>query len=219
MTTTNTAAHTITVGGQPIPTRKPDMLLWLDVETTGIKPTADLLEIGLRCTSMDGTQETARLTGVRHLKPDEGIIFEPGAIGMHYANGLIDDCLLGGLDPDDLASDVIDFTRDLAATYRLHPAGTNIQRFDLPRLASFCSRVSIAGATSLIGFLHYRAVDMTTVRALLATQGHHLDQDHTARHRVDDCLDRDIAFWRHAQTLITPASHTDQADTDSEAQA
>lgn len=36
---------------------KPDMLLWMDVETTGLDPGTDvLLEIGMRCTSMDASE-------------------------------------------------------------------------------------------------------------------------------------------------------------------
>ena len=49
-------------------TRKTEALLWVDIETTGTDPRHDLmLEIGLRCTSMDAKTEYARYESV--IKP------------------------------------------------------------------------------------------------------------------------------------------------------
>ena len=46
-------------------TRKTEALLWVDIETTGTDPRHDLmLEIGLRCTSMDAQTEYARYESV-----------------------------------------------------------------------------------------------------------------------------------------------------------
>ena len=49
-------------------TRKTEALLWVDIETTGTDPRHDLmLEIGLRCTSMNAKTEYARYESV--IKP------------------------------------------------------------------------------------------------------------------------------------------------------
>ena len=41
---------------------KPDALLWMDVETTGLDTNrCSILEIGLRCTTLDAMREHARL--------------------------------------------------------------------------------------------------------------------------------------------------------------
>lgn len=46
-------------------TRKTEALLWVDIETTGTDPRTDLmLEIGLRCTSMDAKTEYARYESI-----------------------------------------------------------------------------------------------------------------------------------------------------------
>lgn len=43
-------------------TRKTEALLWVDIETTGTDPRHDLmLEIGLRCTSMDAKNRVRAL--------------------------------------------------------------------------------------------------------------------------------------------------------------
>lgn len=47
---------------------KPDALLWMDVETTGLDANkCSILEIGLRCTSMDAMREHALLEAVVHI--------------------------------------------------------------------------------------------------------------------------------------------------------
>lgn len=122
-------------------TRKTEALLWVDIETTGTDPRHDLmLEIGLRCTSMDAQTEYARYESV--IKPgvlptDRGFAY---AHRMHEANGLIDEVI--DASPElcstaRVALAVIDFTQSMAETHVLHPAGTNMMGFDLPFLEHY----------------------------------------------------------------------------------
>lgn len=47
---------------------KPDALLWMDVETTGLDANkCSILEIGLRCTTLDAMREHALLEAVVHI--------------------------------------------------------------------------------------------------------------------------------------------------------
>lgn len=84
--------------------------------------------------------------------------------------------------------------------YTLHPAGTNIQHFDLPMILRFCEPVE-----RIDDLLSYRALDLTTLRLTAKSLGR---DPYTHRekptHRVHDCLDRDINEYRHYLTLMTP---------------
>ena len=75
-------------------TRKTEALLWVDIETTGTDPRHDLmLEIGLRCTSMDAKTEYARYESI--IKPDVLPTDRSFAYAhrMHEANWLIDEVI------------------------------------------------------------------------------------------------------------------------------
>lgn len=97
--------HTTTVSGQtlpldpPTPPKKPDMLLWIDTETTGIdRDTSKLLEVGMIVTSMDGTEAHDQF--IRPVRPDNLDLYELSstALRMHLNNGLFE--LLIESDPD-----------------------------------------------------------------------------------------------------------------------
>ncbi|UYJ09052.1 MAG: hypothetical protein OGM57_00415 [Bifidobacteriaceae bacterium] len=145
---------------------KPDALLWMDVETTGLDANkCSILEIGLRCTTLDAMREHALLEAVVHI-----------------------------------SRKTVRFIKDMSGMYTLHPAGTNIQRFDLPIILRFC-----ATAERIDDLLSYRALDLTALRLTAKTLGRD-PYTHRAKptHRVHDCLDRDIAEYRHYLTLMNP---------------
>lgn len=180
-------------------TRKTEALLWVDIETTGTDPRHDLmLEIGLRCTSMDANTEYARYESI--IKPgvlptDRSFAY---AHRMHEANGLIDEVI--DASPElcstaRVALAVIDFTQSMAKTRVLHPAGTNMMGFDLPFLEHYLFAEDQWGRFHKL--LSYRALDMTAIRltqtALGADPYEHYTQ--TKPHRVTDCLDTDISEY------------------------
>lgn len=95
---------------------KPDMLLWMDVETTGLDPDHDrILEVELRCTDMRGVLCVGGFHRVIGLKGRKASITDGNleAWRMHCANGLLEEYVDG-----------------LAQSFTLHPAGSNPQ-FDL----------------------------------------------------------------------------------------
>lgn len=54
-TTTLAIGHRTIPLDPPRPPRKPDMLLWIDTETTGVDPyQCELLEVGMQVTDMTG---------------------------------------------------------------------------------------------------------------------------------------------------------------------
>lgn len=191
---------------------KPDALLWMDVETTGLDTNkCSILEIGLRCTTMDAASEHARMEAVIHIDRQTLLQAQLPALHLHLGNGLLAQCETSDpvhCSPEEIAYESVRFVKDMHAMYTLHPAGTNIQRFDLPMILRFCATVE-----HIDDLLSYRAMDVTALRLTAKALG----QDpytHRAKptHRVHDCLDRDINEYRHYLTLMTPPALAGKED-------
>ena len=183
---------------------KPDALLWMDVETTGLDANkCSILEIGLRCTTLDAMREHALLEAVVHISRETMLSAQLPALDLHLNNGLLAQCETSDpvhCSPEAIARKTVRFIKDMSGMYTLHPAGTNIQRFDLPIILKFC-----ATAERIDDLLSYRALDLTALRLTAKTLGRD-PYTHRAKptHRVHDCLDRDITEYRHYLTLMDP---------------
>lgn len=73
---------------------KEDMLLWMDVETTGLDPDHDrILEVEMRCTDMRGVRCVGGFRRVIGLKGRKASVTDGNlkAWRMHCANGLLED--------------------------------------------------------------------------------------------------------------------------------
>ena len=180
---------------------KPDALLWMDVETTGLDANkCSILKIGLRCTSLDAMHEYGRFEAVVHIGRETLLTVQPSALELHLNNGLLaqcESCDPLANSPRVIAEQALWFIQGMAATYTLHPAGTNISRFDLPMVERFCM-------TGFGELFHYRMLDVTALRLAAKACGQDPYQHRMKpTHRVHDCLDRDIAEYRHYLTLMT----------------
>lgn len=170
------------------------ILLWTDIETTGLDPKHDdILEIGLVATTMRGEEIVRYVNIVRH---DDGIhvtVTNTRAIEMHLRNHLIVDVLTSSIDghrPEDIADEIDDFIQTLLDHHQfIHPAGTNID-FDLTFIRE-CLH------PDRLDDLSYRRLDMTALRLLdMAVGVDPYAEGHGTTHRVRDCLARDIEEWR-----------------------
>lgn len=144
---------------------KPDMLLWLDTETTAVDPgDGQLLEVGMILTDMRGE----KLTGIDHegwrwVIRHDAIMLTPKtsyAISeLHVKNRLVDEAFGGNSVPSSMvAEEVFKVIGDLADRYTLHPAGTNVD-FDIKWIRT--------GLGLQLTNLHYRRLDLTTLRFLM----------------------------------------------------
>lgn len=184
---------------------KPDMLLWLDVETTALSPAhGQLLEVGMVLTDMQGNEppEEENETGVawRWLIQPSAIRLTPDTAyaitELHMRNNLINEVF------DDFASDtsftvakeILDTLNDLRGRYTLHPAGTNVE-FDIEWIERDLG--------IQLTMLNYRKLDLTTLRFLMqqVALGAYATPD--TNHRVMTCLDRDIKEYKHILDKIT----------------
>lgn len=203
-------------------TTNTEALLWLDVETTGLSPEASpLLEIGAICTSMDGRTEYGRYTAITHIDTSQLLTIELGALHMHTANGLLAECEQGGISEQEIADQLADFIDRLTSEHNLtlHPAGSNIQRFDLPAINRMLERHDYHGF--LKNQLHYRGFDMSTIRMLKHTLGIDTQPHQHGTHRVTDCLTRDITEWQTLTSQLEPLTpqlntHTTQEPEETE---
>lgn len=180
-----------------------ELLAWLDVETTGLNPEdGALLEVGLHITSLDG-EGIAQQSWVIYHDTIPVTADSVKAIGMHTANGLLEECFdwdrakpLPVVEREML--DMIDVHTQHATGGRLHPAGTNPQ-FDLDWLHA---KFSLKGCRRLDSMLSYRRLDLTAFRlgaqARQLMRGVESEPEHLpgTDHRVSTCLDRDLAEYR-----------------------
>lgn len=186
---------------------KHHMLLWLDVETTAINPAdGQLLEIGMRITELDGTSpegdgEKVNFTFERILG-QRAVMYTTAtahAIRMHLDNELLDEVIYPKTPPVTAEqatlwlSHCLDVLQDGKPPVVLHVAGSN-PTFDRAWLDERFSGLPESDAWA--NSVSYRNLDLSAIRLTLLAVG--LDpygRAHTGRHRVHDCLDRDMREW------------------------
>lgn len=183
---------------------KTEALLWIDTETTAVNPSdGQLLEVGLMLTDMTGTTiEPIRAWTIRH----DSISFTPRteyAIYLHTRNGLIDESFTHGTDSTHAARTILETLTRYADQHRLHPAGTNVD-FDLDWIESKLDLDT--------DMLDYHKLDLTPLRMLIR-QTHPEPHTHQpTRHRVAECLQRDVSEYKTILDTITKALADDQRE-------
>ena len=187
------------------------VLLWADVESDGLGPSARLLEIGLRTTDADLTTLAERSWVIPYRPTEMGHLrrsADPVVQAMHDTSGLWKDCVRLWESSDqhreetpldreyfwrrDIASEILDWVR-VNAPGKLPLAGSSV-RADRDWLTAW--------AWGLDDLLHYRIVDVSTVKTLM----HLWAKDRLAdapvpakRHRVMPDLDdsvQELKFYR-----------------------
>lgn len=172
---------------------KPEALLWIDVETTGPdRTTAQILEIGMACTDSTATQDYGAFHAI--VKPDILDIsrITPWAWEHHTANGLIAEVRAASTrqnGPAAVGNAAEEYLESLEQRFQLVPTGTNVD-FDL----GFLGLLAIDTSP-----LSYCKLDLATIRRLVAILGgpDPYTSHHEGRHRVEDCITRDIHDYRH----------------------
>lgn len=178
---------------------KPDALLWLDFETTGIDRASSLpLEVGMECTDVLGEQSFGSLTRIIRPASLDLLDMSPVAFSMHTDNGLLFELLNSSFRNDSIgavANAVKEYLDSLSQRFTLIPAGTNVD-FDMAFLARLNLRPS--------AWLSYRKFDLTAPRRYLTFLQcpEDLYKGHQSPHRVRDCIQRDINDYRRYRELL-----------------
>lgn len=134
------------------------MLLWVDLETTGLVPQEDkVVEIAALITDEDGPHYTVR--GQYHaiitteFRDWDGV--DEAVIRMHSMNGLMVDSLYHGTKRDQVYSQFIEWLQQYRAEFPLRLAGSSVH-FDRSFLSHHFPMV--------MGYLHHRQVDVSTLK-------------------------------------------------------
>lgn len=174
--------------------KKPPLLLWLDVETTGLDPNKDLLlEVAWRVTHLDGSDQKEW--------PELGRVLVPHAPGevdrhlcqttfeMHTKSGLLNELegrpVVRSLDAD-LCRDLEPYARN----HILHPAGRNVGSFDVQFL-----RRNLPCMSALLSHKHFDFTALRLVGDLLGAPWVEVPFVGT-KHRAMDDVNHDVACWR-----------------------
>lgn len=168
-----------------------DLLLWMDVETSGLDPDKhSLLEVELRVTSMQADLY-AQQSWLLPLTDD--MVFSQWALETHTANGLLSDMARADLGIEQIRTSMRQFLADYES-WNLHPAGSSVH-FDIMFLEA-----NLLQVTRLPG-IHHQRMDLTSLRlAIEASEPGNFQRladglpetDHRAAH----CLDRDITLYQ-----------------------
>lgn len=173
---------------------KPEALLWIDTETTGLDPEHDqLLEIALRCT--DPNAETTHGACHRIIRPHhlDLTAMDPTVFTMHTDNGLLHaivDADPQTNSPEAARNAIEEYIESLAQRFHLIPAGSN-PAFDLAFTHTAGYRIE--------HLLDHRRYDLDTIRwhhRFTNQPDPYADRHHTS-HRAPDCIQRDINEHRH----------------------
>lgn len=156
------------------------------------RTTAQILEIGMACTDSTATQDYGAFHAI--VKPDILDIsrITPLAWEHHTANGLIAEVRAASTrqnGPAAVGNAAEEYLESLEQRFQLVPTGTNVD-FDL----GFLGLLAIDTSP-----LSYRKLDLTTIRRLITILGgpDPYATHHEGRHRVEDCITRDIHDYRH----------------------
>lgn len=193
---TNTSATTTSTSASA---KRDRLLLRVDTETDGVDPdSCEVFEVGLKLTDMLATRILRSMSVVVrrecvHVDRDNW-----KAIRMHVDNHLLDECL-----DDERSSSMAavvlqvgDFITAATNDAIVYPAGTNLT-FDLRIIRRILSsQLDEHTADRIMGLLHYRHQDITSLRLADQALDHNPYQHHAGTHRVDDCLTRDIQDYR-----------------------
>lgn len=145
-----------------------DMILWLDLETTGSDSSSDIIEIGMVLTKqnphldiIDSFRKTVRPRDMNKL-----LDMSSEVVRMHTDNGLIEELLLGkGTDLWQVSSQISNWlwghTKSVA---RIPLAGSGVSHFD----RQFIRR----DMQALDAWLTYWAYDVGVMRRMLRLAGH-----------------------------------------------
>jgi oligoribonuclease len=162
---------------------KPERLLWIDIETTGLDPQYDrVLEAEMRVTDMRGEEDDDRVHVI--IPVGDRLDISHAALEMHTANRLLDEVSRSDRSRDNPIEELRNYVDEMGSYYVLHPAGSSVH-FDM----NFLTRL----APGLFDRCDHRRLDVSSLRMAFEAAGVALPAQEPTNHRTSMCLDRDIA--------------------------
>lgn len=169
---------------------KPEFLLWLDLETTGLDPeNCSIIEAHWFASPLGGGPRSAGVT--RLAQPLHGS-WEPYAKNMHESSGLLALAEASAMTSPEIEASILAWLEP-DATYYLAGASIHFDR-------SFVR----AHWPSLDKRLHYRMLDVTTLRLFWRALGVESPDSKDKPHRAQADIERSYAYYQEYLERATP---------------
>lgn len=167
-----------------------DLLVWVDVETTGLDPRRHcLLELAMVATDASLEVE-ARVAAVFPVAPR---VMPPEVRAMHEANGLLAECReLRRTMTTIMAIEQIDYLNDFAEEFSGRPIAGSNPSFDRAFLRRYLPNVE--------RHFHYRSFDVNTLAYFFGVEK---PRPATAHRAMDDVMS-DVEFAKSLLTKFWP---------------
>lgn len=184
------------------------MIIWVDLETTGLRDIDYILEAAFVVTD-DDLNEMNRLTFLRPIKPYPAP--EPFAFKMHQDNGLLADIASASLSPRGWPTDtqidarVLDWLRKHGGKGEMELGGSSVH-FDRRMLHTWMPQVE--------EYTHYRNIDISTFKTCGRkwAPDANLPEEPSAHRAMSDIL-HTLALARHYRDNLYRKAYPNVAGT------
>lgn len=136
------------------------MLVWMDLEMTGLDHTSDVIvEIATLVTD-DDLNIVAEGPDLVVFQPDDVLArMDPFVVDMHTSSGLLDQIKASTISLEEAGAATLDFIREHAPVARTVPLCGNSIGTDRRFLAAYLPEIE--------EYLHYRSVDVSSIKELV----------------------------------------------------
>jgi oligoribonuclease len=182
------------------------VLAWIDLEMTGLDPQTNVIvEIAALITD-DDLNIVAELPGiVIHATDEQLAIMDPVVVEMHTKSGLLDEIKVSTVTLEEAGATALQFLQTHLPGPTQVPLCGNSIGMDRRFLAAYLPDIE--------NFLHYRSVDVSTIKELVRRWYPDLRYGLSKQgtHRALDDIRESVAelVWYRAQVFMQPAASAD----------
>ncbi len=181
------------------------MLVWMDLEMTGLDHTSDVIvEIATLITDDDLNIVAEGPDLVVHATDDELAAMDPFVVNMHTKSGLLEQITASTISLADAGAETLAFIKEHVPEERSVPLCGNSIGTDRRFLAAYLPEIE--------DYLHYRSIDVSSVKELVKRWYPDLDANRPrgqGSHRaLDDIREsvKELAYYREHVFVAAPAS-------------
>ncbi len=181
------------------------MLVWMDLEMTGLDHTSDVIvEIATLITDDDLNIVAEGPDLVVHATDEQLEAMDPFVVSMHTKSGLLDQIKASAITLEDAGAETLAFIKEHVPEERTVPLCGNSIGTDRRFLAAYLPEIE--------EYLHYRSIDVSSVKELVKRWYPDLDANRPrgqGSHRaLDDIREsvRELVYYREHVFLEPPVA-------------
>lgn len=180
------------------------MLVWMDLEMTGLDHTTDVIvEIATLITDDDLNVVAEGPDLVVHATDDQLAAMDPFVVNMHTKSGLLDQIKASTLTLEEAGAQTLAFIKEHVPEARSVPLCGNSIGTDRRFLAAYLNEIE--------EYLHYRSIDVSSIKELVKRWYPDMDANRPrgqGSHRaLDDIREsvKELAYYRE-RAFVNPAT-------------